>query len=118
LRKQDNCAEDKKNGTARSRRALAGGGFCRAVLRAGAESGRGGSMSVTLPLDSDARIAQIYKSPDFALGYRLRRKKRFETPGLQLRSEEIADPEEVSSFEQLAAEALSGVLRQKSEKFR
>jgi hypothetical protein len=56
-------------------------------------------MSVTLPFDSDTRIAQIYKSPDFALGYRARRKKRFETPGLRLRSEEIADPEEVSSFE-------------------
>lgn len=57
-------------------------------------------MSITLPFDSDAALAQKWKSPGFALGYRARRARQFEAPvrGIR-RGETVADPEEVSSFE-------------------
>jgi hypothetical protein len=57
-------------------------------------------MSLTLPFDRDARIAQTWKSPKFDLGYRSGRARRFATLGKpNLASETIADPEEFSSFE-------------------
>jgi hypothetical protein len=58
------------------------------------------SMSLTLPFDSDVRIAQVWKSPDFALSCRSRSARRFESSTIrELQQETIADPEEVSSFE-------------------
>ncbi len=57
-------------------------------------------MSLMLPFDSDARIAQMWKSPDFSLKYRSRHARRSESPtNRELLRETIADPEEVSSFE-------------------
>jgi hypothetical protein len=66
-------------------------------------------VSITLPFDSDAAIAQKWKSPDFALAYRNRRKRQIESLGSRrvVSHETIADPEEVSSFERWRQKRLS-----------
>jgi hypothetical protein len=57
-------------------------------------------MSLTLPFDSDAQIAQMWKSPDFELRFRSQRARQVASLGNRnLGSETIADPEEFSSFE-------------------
>lgn len=58
-------------------------------------------MSLTLPFDSDVRIAGTRKSSDFDLRFRSRHVRRCESLGTRnLGIETIADPEEFSSFEQ------------------
>jgi len=56
-------------------------------------------LSVTVPFDSDAAAARKWHSPDFVLGFRERRKRKFHAVFGVARHETIADPEEISSFE-------------------
>lgn len=55
-------------------------------------------MSLTLPFDPDAVLANKWKSPEFALKYRAQRRRRSQSRTSQV-FETIADPEEVSSYE-------------------
>jgi len=57
-------------------------------------------MSLTLPFDSDAAIAQKYKSPSSGRSHRNRCKQQYASIASRtVRHETIADPEDVSSFE-------------------
>lgn len=57
-------------------------------------------MTLALPFDCDAAIAQKFKSPGFGLNYRSRRKRCVLSAAQRaVAHETIADPEDVSSFE-------------------
>jgi hypothetical protein len=55
-------------------------------------------VSLTLPFDPDAVLANKWKSPEFVLKLRGERKRRHESRTSQM-LETVADPEEVSSYE-------------------
>jgi len=57
-------------------------------------------VTFALPFDSDAAIAQKWKSPGFALAHRIRRARRFESlDHRMIKRETVADPEDISTFE-------------------